>query len=101
VGNYVVIAHPDGTYGVYWHMKHNGVLVGVGDTVKQGDEIALSGNTGNSSGPHLHFDTRIGWDLNYSCSNLSESAGVPVFFQDKNHSYWRPKVGDALATNNS
>ena len=100
VGNYLVIKHEDGTFGVYWHMKHNGVLVKVGDHVKQGDEIALSGNTGHSSGPHLHFDTRIGWDLNYSCSNLSESAGVPVFFEDKNHSYWRPKVGDALATNN-
>ena len=95
-----MIKHADDTFGVYWHMKHNGVLVKVGDKVKQGDDIARSGNTGNSSGPHLHFDVRIGWDLNYACSNLSESPGVPVFFEDKNHAWWRPKVGDPLATDN-
>ena len=58
-------------------------------------------STQRTSGPHLHFDTQIGWDLNYSCSNLSESAGVPLFFEDKNHSCWRPKMGDTLATNNT
>ncbi len=96
VGNYLVIKHDDGTFGVYWHMEHNGVLVSVGQKIAQGEEIALSGNTGNSSAPHVHFDARIGWDLAYSCSNLSESPGLPVFFEDRNHSYWRPKVGDAL-----
>jgi murein DD-endopeptidase MepM/ murein hydrolase activator NlpD len=101
VGNYLVIKHPDGSFGVYWHMKQNGVLVKVGDQVSQGQEIATSGNTGNSSGPHLHFDSRIDWDKEYSCSNLHEYAGYPVFFQDGNHAYWRPKVGDALATNNT
>jgi len=100
VGNYLVIKHADGSFGVYWHMQHNGVFVKVGDKVSQGQEIARSGNTGNSSEPHLHFDSRIDWDLNYSCSNLHEYPGYPVFFQDKNHGSWRPKVGDALATNN-
>ena len=100
VGNYLVIKHPDSTFGVYWHMQHNGVLVKVGDQVSQGQEVAISGNTGNSSTPHLHFDTRIDWDVNYSCSNLHEYPGYPVFFEDKNHAYWRPKAGDALATNN-
>lgn len=100
VGNYLVIKHADGSFGVYWHMQHNGVLVKVGDKVSQGEEIALSGNTGNSSTPHLHFDSRIDWDLNYSCSNLHEFPGYPIFFEDKNHAYWRPRVGDGLATNN-
>jgi murein DD-endopeptidase MepM/ murein hydrolase activator NlpD len=100
VGNYLVIKHIDGSFGVYWHMQHNGVLVKVGDKVSQGQEVASSGNTGNSSAPHLHFDSRIDWDVNYSCSNLHEYPGYPVFFQDKTHQFWRPKVGDTLATNN-
>ncbi|MEA2192914.1 MAG: hypothetical protein QOI73_3035 [Solirubrobacteraceae bacterium] len=97
IGNYLVIKHDDRTFGVYWHLQHNGALVAVGDKVATGDIIAKSGNTGNSTGPHLHFDVRVGWDLNYSCSNLSESRAMPAFFTDSNHAYWRPKVGDTLA----
>lgn len=101
VGNYLVIDHHDGTYGVYWHMKKDGVKVGLGETISRGDLIAVSGNTGNSGGPHLHFEVRIGWDLSYSCSNLSESRSLPAFLEDKNHTWWRPKVGDSFATNNT
>lgn len=101
MGNYLVIAHSDGTFGVYWHMKKNGIQVAVGGTVARGDNIALSGNTGNSSTPHLHFDVRTGWDLNYSCSNLSESPSIRIRFEDKNHICWIPRVGDTLASNNS
>jgi hypothetical protein len=43
VGNCLVIDHSDGTY---WHIKKDGILVKVGDTVKRGDEIAIAGNTG-------------------------------------------------------
>jgi murein DD-endopeptidase MepM/ murein hydrolase activator NlpD len=100
VGNYLVIKHSDGTFGVYWHMKKNGVLVTPGAQVKRGDSIALSGNTGNSSEPHLHFDVRTGWDLNYSCSNLSEFPSVRVRFEAKNHICWIPRVGDAIESNN-
>lgn len=101
VGNYLVIDHGDGTFGVYWHMKQNGILVKVGDTVNRGDDIALSGNTGNSSTPHLHFDVRSGWDLKYSCSNLSEFPSLRIRFEDKYHICWIPRVGDTLASNNS
>jgi murein DD-endopeptidase MepM/ murein hydrolase activator NlpD len=54
-GNHVVIEHVDGTRAGYWHLKKNGVLVNVGDTVKQGQVIGLSGKTGYSALPHLHF----------------------------------------------
>jgi hypothetical protein len=55
--NYVLIYHADGTFASYVHLKYNGSKVKVGDVVKKGDVIALSGNTGWSTGPHLHFVT--------------------------------------------
>lgn len=53
--NLVVIEHADGTKAGYWHLQQNGVLVNLGDNVKQGQVIALSGKTGYSAFPHLHF----------------------------------------------
>ncbi len=54
-GNNIVIQHADGSRAGYWHLQHNGALVNVGDTVKQGQVIALSGKTGFAFVPHLHF----------------------------------------------
>ena len=55
-GNYVSIQHSDSSVAHYWHLIKNGVLVNVGDTVKKGHAIGLSGNTGYSAFPHLHFE---------------------------------------------
>ncbi|MFJ9888323.1 M23 family metallopeptidase [Streptomyces sp. NPDC091287] len=55
-GNAVVIKHSNGKYSQYAHLSK--VNVKVGEQVKTGEKIALSGNTGNSSGPHLHFEIR-------------------------------------------
>ena len=55
-GNGITIKHSDGTYAHYWHLQHNGALVSVGDTVMQGQWIGLSGSTGFSAFPHLHFE---------------------------------------------
>lgn len=55
-GNAVVIRHGNGTYSQYAHLSRIGVRIG--QVVTTGQRIALSGNTGNSSGPHLHFEIR-------------------------------------------
>ena len=54
-GNYLIIQHPDSSRAGYWHLQKDGVMVNVGDTVKKGQVIALSGKTGYSFMPHLHF----------------------------------------------
>ncbi|ARX86993.1 peptidase [Streptomyces alboflavus] len=59
-GNNVVIRHNDGTYTQYGHMSS--LSVTVGQAVTPGQQIGLSGSTGNSSGPHLHFEARTGAD---------------------------------------
>ena len=53
--NLVQILHDDGTYAVYAHLNWNSIRVRPGDVVARGEYIADSGNTGFSSGPHLHF----------------------------------------------
>lgn len=55
-GNYIVISHPNGTQTLYSHAALN--LVSVGDTVFKGQMIGYIGNTGKSTGPHIHFEIR-------------------------------------------
>lgn len=56
-GNYVVIDHGGGVYSLYAHA--HSTLVTVGQNVKKGEPVIVIGNSGNSSGPHLHFEIRI------------------------------------------
>jgi murein DD-endopeptidase MepM/ murein hydrolase activator NlpD len=58
-GNHVIIKHEDGTYGNYWHLKYNGALVNIGDTIEQGQVIGLAGKTGYALFPHLHFEVTM------------------------------------------
>ena len=58
-GKYVIIQHSDGKSTLYGHLKH--FIVYPGQTVKQSEVIGYSGNTGNSTGPHLHFEARRIW----------------------------------------
>ena len=59
-GNYVVIEHSDGNYTLYGHMAQGSITVMSGDTVKQGQVIGKMGNSGSSTGAHLHFEIRSG-----------------------------------------
>ncbi len=59
-GNYVVIDHGHGIFTFYAHLKPRSLAVGVGDSVKAGDQLGTLGNTGNTSAPHLHFHVMSG-----------------------------------------
>jgi len=53
--NFILVYHDDGTFAEYSHLQKNGALVAKGDSISIGQKIGISGNTGWSSGPHLHF----------------------------------------------
>lgn len=73
--NYVLIRHDDGTLGHYCHLQKGGVVVHPGDIVKTGQLIAHSGNTGFSSGAHLHFCV-------FMTHDGKERVSIPVKFRN-------------------
>ncbi|PIQ63656.1 MAG: hypothetical protein COV99_01045 [Bacteroidetes bacterium CG12_big_fil_rev_8_21_14_0_65_60_17] len=77
--NYVRIRHDDGTIGNYVHLSPEGVRVHVGERVREGELIGLSGNTGFSTGPHLHFEV-------YAITENLERKTIPVEFRTRGRS---------------
>lgn len=59
-GTHVIIRHSSGLYTLYAHGQAGSLSVSVGQKVSQGQQIMRVGSTGNSSGPHLHFEVRVG-----------------------------------------
>ncbi len=57
LGNYLWVRHQDGTFGIYFHMRQNGVLVQLGDIVRRSNPIGEVGDTGYSTQEHLHFQS--------------------------------------------
>jgi hypothetical protein len=98
--NYVLIRHDDGTLGHYCHLQKAGCLVKPGQRVSAGQPIAHSGNTGFSSGPHLHFCV-------FKTKNGRERVSIPVKFSTEKegattllggHTYRAPERQTASAT---
>ncbi|MFD5507067.1 M23 family metallopeptidase [Streptomyces sp. NPDC127051] len=77
-GNAIVIKHANNTYSQYAHLSK--IQVRIGQKVTKGSQIALSGNTGNSSGPHLHFEIRTTPNYGSAVNPVSflRNAGVTV-----------------------
>ena len=89
-GNYITIKHSDGSVAHYWHLNKDGVLVNVGDTVSKGQVIGLTGNTGYSAFPHLHFEV-VGNDAvgNYGQVPTRFSTNKGVVYLRPGHFYKR------------
>lgn len=87
-GNFVVIRHDDGTFAEYGHLKRKGVLVWLGQRVKSRDVIGLSGGTGYSSGPHLHFGV-------FQTVDGQVRKSIPVQFRTKGGRVETLKAGEA------
>jgi len=68
--NLVIVEHEDGTFAQYMHLTNNGALIEIGDSVIQGTEIGLSGNTGLAGFPHLHFIVTQAGSFNYPYTSL-------------------------------
>jgi murein DD-endopeptidase MepM/ murein hydrolase activator NlpD len=81
--NWVMIRHVDDTVARYIHLTRNGALVEAGERVAQGQVIGLSGDTGASNGPHLHFDVQTcGPNLPPGYNRLPCGMTVPVSFRN-------------------
>lgn len=65
--NYIIIKHSDGSFGCYWHLKKNGVVIKHG-FVSKGQQIGYSGATGFVLKPHLHFSVKV--KLNYETNSF-------------------------------
>jgi len=88
LANLIRILHDDGTYAVYAHLNWNTIRVQPGDTVEKGEYIADSGNTGFSTGPHLHFAVIRNKGLRLE--------SVPFAFEGQNHQAVQPETGNEL-----
>ncbi len=86
--NFVRILHDDGSMAVYAHLDYEGVQVRPGDRVSRGQLIGRSGNTGFSTGPHLHFAIQVNQNM--------KLVSVPFEFEDADNGRQTPQRGMRL-----
>ncbi|HEX2138228.1 MAG TPA: M23 family metallopeptidase [Woeseiaceae bacterium] len=84
--NYIVILHDDLTTGEYYHLQQDGSLVEPGERVVAGQPIGLSGNTGHTTTPHLHFAV-------YRAAEWGRTQSIPVRFITAQGIVDRPRRG--------
>ncbi len=84
--NYIVILHDDGTTGEYYHLQNEGALVEEGQYVKRGQLIGLSGNTGHTTMPHLHFGV-------YRADTWGQTRSLRVRFRSADGKVFEPRRG--------
>ena len=90
VGNTIVLDLGSGVFASLSHLKRGSARVDRGDHVERGDVLALCGNSGNSSEPHLHFQLM-------DHARQSIAAGLPFVFVDDDHPEgWVPRSGEIL-----
>lgn len=83
--NKIIIMHSDGTFADYAHLKYQGTVVKKGDFVERDQLIGYSGNTGFSSGPHLHFSVfinRIDGSRTFIETKFKTSGSESVFLEE-------------------
>ena len=84
--NYIVVLHEDGTTGEYYHLQKDGALVEVGDVIEAGQKIGLSGNTGHTTMPHLHFAV-------YRAASWGNTQSIPVRYLSEDGIVNTPRRG--------
>lgn len=77
-GNFITIKHENGESSTICHIKKDSFKVSIGDIVKEGEVLARVGNSGNTQGPHIHFQVQEGNDF-------YNSKGIIITFKDTFH----------------
>jgi murein DD-endopeptidase MepM/ murein hydrolase activator NlpD len=86
LANFIVMLHDDGTTGEYFHLQRDSLRVQVGQRVERGQLLALSGNTGYTTAPHLHFGV-------YRTDRTGATQSIAVRFATRSGVIGEPRAG--------